>query len=224
MSCTRVDHVALWVEDPTPYAQFCTQHLGMHVIERSELFTLVGADARRGKLTFFCAEGARSWSPLAEISLHCSPSAAAGAATVLAPGRDGELDAGSGPEGMPVGLLVDGGGEDWDLARVSLLVERPIEAREGFSALGFQCDHGRLRLGETELVLEQRDDEPTLPTRLNHIAVLVDSAAAEGQRAAALGFEIDRTVDAANTRAVFVRGPEGVLVEYVEHKRTFSLT
>ena len=31
----------------------------MHVIERTDAFTLVGADARRGKLTLFDAEGPR---------------------------------------------------------------------------------------------------------------------------------------------------------------------
>src|SRR5919108_487885 len=36
--------------------------------------------------------------------------------------------------------------------------------------------------------------------------------------------EINYAVDAANTYAVFLRGPEHVRVEYVEHKPTFSLT
>ena len=35
-------------------------HLGMHVIERTDDFTLVGADARRFKLTLFAAEGRAS--------------------------------------------------------------------------------------------------------------------------------------------------------------------
>ena len=39
-----------------------------------------------------------------------------------------------------------------------------------------------------------------------------------------LGVEIDDVVDAPNTYAVFVWGPEHVRVEYVEHKPTFSLT
>ena len=38
------------------------------------------------------------------------------------------------------------------------------------------------------------------------------------------GIEIDNVVDAANTYAVFLWGPERVRVEYVEHKPTFSLT
>ena len=35
---------------------------------------------------------------------------------------------------------------------------------------------------------------------------------------------IQDVVDAPNTYAVFLRGPEHVRVEYVEHKSTFSLT
>ena len=38
------------------------------------------------------------------------------------------------------------------------------------------------------------------------------------------GFDVDSVVDAANTLAVFVWGPERVRLEYVEHKPSFSLT
>ena len=68
--------------------------------------------------------------------------------------------------------------------------------------------------------------DPGDPERplLNHLAVLVDSA--DDHRAAAdeLGIEVADVVDAANTYAVFLWGPERVKVEYVEHKPTFSLT
>jgi hypothetical protein len=55
-------------------------------------------------------------------------------------------------------------------------------------------------------------------------AVLVDSADEHEAAARDLGVEIDSVVDAANTLAVFVWGPERVRIEYVEHKPTFSLT
>jgi hypothetical protein len=35
--------------------------------------------------------------------------------------------------------------------------------------------------------------------------------------------DLDRVVDAENTRAVFVWGPDRVKLEYVEHKPSFSL-
>ena len=52
----------------------------------------------------------------------------------------------------------------------------------------------------------------------------VESAEEHIEEARELGLEIDNIVDAANTYAVFVWGPERVRVEYVEHKPTFSLT
>ena len=55
---------------------------------------------------------------------------------------------------------------------------------------------------------------------LNHLGVLVEKAAPAQE----LGFEVADVVDAANTYAVFVWGPERVKIEYVEHKPTFSLT
>ena len=39
-----------------------------------------------------------------------------------------------------------------------------------------------------------------------------------------LGIEVESVVDAANTFAAFLWGPERVRIEYVEHKPTFSLT
>jgi hypothetical protein len=59
---------------------------------------------------------------------------------------------------------------------------------------------------------------------LNHLAVLVGSTDEHIAAANDLGVEIDDVVDAANTYALFVWGPERVRIEYVEHKPTFSLT
>jgi hypothetical protein len=53
--------------------------------------------------------------------------------------------------------------------------------------------------------------------------VLVDSADEHISDAEELGI-VDNVVDAANTRAVFVWGPEHVRIEYVEHKPGFALT
>ena len=72
MEPTSLDHVALWVADRDPIAEFATAHLGMHVIERTEKFTLVGSDARRGKLTLFEAEGPREEGALARVGLRVS--------------------------------------------------------------------------------------------------------------------------------------------------------
>ena len=59
---------------------------------------------------------------------------------------------------------------------------------------------------------------------LNHIGVLVDSVDEHQAEAEELGVEIDDLVDAPNTLALFVWGPDRVKLEYVEHKPSFSLT
>src|SRR5919109_1726469 len=70
MKTNALDHVALWVADRDALADFCTGHLGMHVIDRTDAFTLVGADARRGKITLFAAEGPRDRGALKHIAVR----------------------------------------------------------------------------------------------------------------------------------------------------------
>src|SRR5215468_3609152 len=64
-----LDHVALWVADRDAIADFVTTKAGMHVVDRTEAFTLVGSDARRGKLTLFGAEGTRERGALKHVAL-----------------------------------------------------------------------------------------------------------------------------------------------------------
>jgi hypothetical protein len=49
------DHVALWTDERPALAGFLLDRTGAHEIERTDDFTLIGADARRGKLTLFDA-------------------------------------------------------------------------------------------------------------------------------------------------------------------------
>ena len=37
------------------------------------------------------------------------------------------------------------------------------------------------------------------------------------------GFHVNREVDAENSKAIFVRGPDDVELEYIEHKPSFVL-
>jgi hypothetical protein len=67
-----LDHVAFWLADREPIAEFLTSNVGMHVIDRQENFTLVGADARRGKLTLFSAEGPREQGAFKYVALRVS--------------------------------------------------------------------------------------------------------------------------------------------------------
>ena len=144
MQPKTLDHVAFWVADRDAIAAMLTSRLGVHEIDRQDKFTLLGADARRFKLTLFDAEGPREAGPFVHVAL-----------------------------------------------RVNRL---PAGAPAAFSA------------GEDLRI------------------VLVDSADDAVADADELGIEVESTVDAANTYAAFLVGPEGVRIEYVEHKASFSLT
>ncbi|HKD95787.1 MAG TPA: VOC family protein, partial [Gaiellaceae bacterium] len=70
MNPQTLDHVAYWVADRDAIAGFAIAHLGMHVVDRTDAFTLVGADARRGKLTLFAADAPRERGALEHVALR----------------------------------------------------------------------------------------------------------------------------------------------------------
>ena len=233
MPAHTLDHVALWVADRDAIAAFATRHLGMHVIERTDRFTLVGADARRGKLTLFQADGPREPGALKHVALRVSSLAESAALlpatlTTTAP-RPGELlfDVG---EGLQLGLVEAPTELEFDLDHVALFSARPLAAAEAYLALGFEraapAATGEPRVGVGGAFVEFHPGEPGEPERplLNHLAVLVESADEHLEHAESLGIEVADVVDAPNTYAVFVWGPESVKLEYVEHKPSFSLT
>ena len=207
-----LDHVALWVADRDRMAEIAVARLGLRVIEQTDRFTLLGADARRGKLTLFDGEGPREPGTLAGIGLRVSSLA----------GRDPVVDLG---EGLEVVLVEADTDSELDLDHVTLLSSDPEGALEAWEELGFaRTDDGRLEVGGAYLELRQGDPgDPERPL-LNHIGVLVDSVAEHQEAAEELGVEIDDYVDAPNTLALFVWGPDRVRLEYVEHKASFSLT
>src|SRR5204862_1038987 len=95
----------------------------MHVIDRTDAFTLVGADARRGKLTLFAAEGPRERGALEHVALRVADLDEALAAlpdglAVDRP-REGEayFDLG---EGIRVGLVRAANEVDSDLVHVEI--------------------------------------------------------------------------------------------------------
>ena len=184
----------------------------MHVIERTERFTLIGADARRGKLTLFEAEGPREQGVLGRIGLRVSSLA----------GREPVVDLG---EGLEV-LLVEGETDiDFDLDHVGLFSVDPAGAAAAWEAFGFErVGETRLEVGGAFVELLAGDPGTTERPLLNHMGVLVDSVGEHIAGAEERGIEIDEVVDAPNTLAVFVWGPDRVKLEYVEHKPSFSLT
>jgi catechol 2,3-dioxygenase-like lactoylglutathione lyase family enzyme len=234
MTPLTLDHVALWVADRDRLADFLTEHVGMHVIERTDRFTLVGSDARRGKLTLFAAEGPRERGALKHVALRVSDLSAVldelPPTLELEEPRAGEayFDL---SEGLRLGLIespkVD---VEYDLDHTALLSPDPEETARAYERLGFRYSppgpSGQPRVVVGGAFVEIYEGEPGDPERplLNHLAVLVDSADEHIAEAEELGVEIDEVVDAPNTYAVFVRGPDRVRIEYVEHKASFSLT
>jgi catechol 2,3-dioxygenase-like lactoylglutathione lyase family enzyme len=228
-----LDHVAYWLADRDSVGDFVTQHLGMHVIDRTDAFTLVGSDARRGKLTFFAAEGPRERAALEHVALRVGDldAAVAGLPSDLGVERpragEAYFDL---TEGVRLGLVEAPTDVDYDLDHVALRSADPQETAERYRAFGFAPAAAgpsaapRVEVGAAFVEFHQGDPgDPERPL-LNHLAVLVESADEHIAEAEELGIQVDNVVDAPNTYAVFLWGPERVRVEYVEHKPTFSLT
>ena len=230
MRPTQLDHVAYWVADRDMIADFVTAHLGMHVIDRTDAFTLVGADARRGKLTLFAAEGPREPGALKHVALRVSSlDRAERELGVDVQRQDGAVyfDV---SESLRLGLVEAPTEVEYDLDHVALWSASPKETAEAYEQLGFAAvepgPSGAPRVEAGGAFVEFHEGEPGDPEKplLNHLAVKVESADEHITEARELGIEIADIVDAANTYAVFVWGPERVKIEYVEHKPEFSLT
>jgi catechol 2,3-dioxygenase-like lactoylglutathione lyase family enzyme len=220
MQPKTLDHVAFWVADRDPIAAFCEERLGMHVIDRQDAFTLLGSDARRGKITLFDAEGPREAGPFGHVALRVSDLAAARGA--LPDGTPDVFDIGEGIRVMLVEAETD---VEYDLDHVALRSSNPEATAAEYERYGFQpAGPARVEVGGAHV--ELHDGDPGEPARplLNHLAVLVDSVDDVIADAADRGIEVQSVVDAANTYAAFLWGPERVRIEYVEHKPTFSLT
>jgi catechol 2,3-dioxygenase-like lactoylglutathione lyase family enzyme len=228
-----LDHVALWVADRDRIAVFVDERVGMHVIDRTDAFTLVGSDARRGKLTLFAAEGPREQGALKHVALRVS--SLERAERILGDDlepehpRPGEVYFNV-SDGLRLGLVEAPTDVDYDLDHVALWSEAPEETAEAYERLGFSpvepgpSETPRVEVGGAFVEFHRGDPgDPERPL-LNHLAVKVESADEHIEEARELGLDIDNIVDAANTYAVFVWGPEHVRVEYVEHKPEFSLT
>ncbi len=141
-----LDHVAYWLADRDAIAEFAVAHLGLHVIDRTDRFTLVGADARRGKLTLFAAEGPRERGALEHVAFRV---AALEPALALLPAglaierpRSGEayvdLD-----EGVRLGLVEADTDLDYDLDHVALRSADPQAAAAAYRPLGFAARRTR---------------------------------------------------------------------------------
>ena len=127
------------------------------------------------------------------------------------------------PAGVPLGL-VEARGENFDLDHVVLGLSDPESAARELVAMGFERRaDGSLAVGDRYVRVVRGSAADGARPLLNHLALLVDDARGIQDEAEGAGLEIDDVKDAKNTFAVFLRGPEGVRIEYVEHKPGFAL-
>jgi catechol 2,3-dioxygenase-like lactoylglutathione lyase family enzyme len=229
MQIKMLDHIALYMDDREEAARFLTTHLGFHVVDHTERYTLVGAGGRLGKLTLFDAPQGTTPSPgeISRITIRVSDPEAA--ASKLPPEAKAEpLDGGyafTGPEGLPLALVPDRGEfADYDLEGFTLLSGSPEESAHTFVEMGFTPTDEATTVKAGDYLVRLTDSAPEAGGMLFHVGCLVDSAEGHRREAEEKGLEVTNFVEGPNTLAAFVRGPEGVSVEYVEHKPTFSLT
>jgi hypothetical protein len=131
-------------------------------------------------------------------------------------------------EGVRIRLVEAPTDVEYDLDHVALYSVDPEQTAQDYTALGFNVaepsieGHPRVEVGGAHVEFHHGDPGDSDKPLLNHVAVLVDEVdpvIAEAEKRDI----VDNVVDAANTRAVFVWGPERVRIEYVEHKPGFAL-
>ena len=229
MNVLKLDHIALYMADRAAAAGFLTSHLGFHVVDYTDRYTLVGAGGRVGKLTLFDTPGdlTPSPEPIERINIRVADPESAAANLPSEAGAEPRGDGYyfTGPEGLPFALVTaEDGVTDYDLEGLVLRSASPVDSARLFLDMGFAAgeDPTTVKAGEYRLHLVH--SAPEAGGMLFHVGCLVGSAEDHRREAEEQGFEVQDFVEGPNTLAVFVRGPEDVSVEYVEHKPTFSLT
>jgi catechol 2,3-dioxygenase-like lactoylglutathione lyase family enzyme len=220
----RLDHVAIHVADRDAFAQELVDRFDVHVIEQTERFTLIGADASHGKLTLLDKVDDDGPDPVPNriVSL------------VLA---EGAGSSGPPPVTLPGGLVVtfapiDDLGPEWtDTPRHALvglmlrtmdppLAAATFETQHDMHVGAVSPDHAVLEVGEAStegrITLSRETWSEDAPSMLDHIGIRVPDAASWRERAEQRELDVVKWVDAPHSRAVFVTGPDHLLLEYVE--------
>jgi catechol 2,3-dioxygenase-like lactoylglutathione lyase family enzyme len=217
-----LDHVAIHVADRDATADELVAQFDWHVIERTERFTLLGADAAHGKLTLLDAEDDRAPQPNRILSI------------VLAESGNGTPPPVELRDGLVVTFVAtDELGAEWaELPRHALVgvslraTDPPIAAAEfesyhGMHVGSMTSEFAVLRVGEDSTdgritLSRERWSDDTAPSMLDHIGIRIDDAEAWRAKAEAAQVDVVKWVEAPHSKAVFVAGPDGLLIEYVE--------
>jgi catechol 2,3-dioxygenase-like lactoylglutathione lyase family enzyme len=223
-----LDHVAIRVRDRDTVAKELVAALDVRVIERTDRLTLLGPSFAAGKIT------------LLDATEGTEPQATRLISLVLASGAGRAPDA---PLVLSCGLVLTFQGGDTDdertttaprhaLVGIALRSDDPpiaaslLDAEHGLRAESIGADSASLICGATgdggfiTLVRERspraRSGDVRQPM-LDHIGIRVDDASAWRDYAERANLRLDKWVDAEHSRAVFITGPDDLLIEYVEH-------
>lgn len=213
MNPRQLDHVALFVSEPERCAQALLARLPFRVLERSDEFVLVGRSRERSKVTLFGADDPREPGNLVRVGIGVP---CALAATSLDVSRE-----------LPLELVPAAPEGEVEIDHLALLVRDPAASARDWLRFGFEPAARiggveRVRLGSAFVELHPGFPRHTDRPVLNHLGLLVESLDEVRRAAADSGIEIEREVEAENSTALFVRGPDGVQVEYIEHDPSFA--
>ncbi len=229
LALPRLDHVALHVADRDAFADLLVDLLDVSVLERTARFTLLGAHPDHGKLTLLDAVDDRlpASTRIVSLVLAESPGADTRSPIVL----EGDL--------VITFVGVDELGPAWAgtprhaLVGVTLrcvdppLAAAALEAIHGMHVEVVTPDHAMLDIGELDahgrLTLTREDwRADDRAAMLDHVGVRVDDALDSRLRFEQEGLDVVRWVDAPHSRAVFVEGPDQLLLEFVELTQPFA--
>lgn len=209
----KLDHVALWVSDPDEAASVVLGRLPFRVLEEGDDFLLLGRSPELGKLTLFEAPGPRERGALVRVGFGI-PCAAERTAI--------ELD-----DELRIELVPSDPHGEVDLDHVALQVPDPGASVREWMRLGLERDEiagpvQRIRLGDAYVELHPGSPAGSERPLLNHLGLLVSSIEDVRQSVAQHDLPVTREIDANNSHALFVEGPDGVEIEFIEHKESFA--
>jgi catechol 2,3-dioxygenase-like lactoylglutathione lyase family enzyme len=213
----KLDHVALYVTDPEAVAGRILSQLPFRIIEETDEFVLLGRDPELGKLTLFHPPepGPREPGVLRSVGIGVP------CATVE---RTLYLD-----EGLRLELIPSDPDGEVEVDHVTFVAPDPAASARQWLELGLEpapkSPNGdlRVKVGDQNIELHPGTPHTTERPLLNHLGVLVPSFDDAQRAAGEEGLEVTKVVDAEHSRALFVLGPDGVELEYIEHKASFAL-
>lgn len=212
---TMLDHVALHAGDADVVAARVLAQLPFRVIEESDDFVLLGRDPKLGKLTLFHSDPGRQPGELRSIGIGI-PCAEVGRS----------VDVG---EHLVLDFVPTGVGGEVEVVHLALLTPDPAASARAWLEFGFEPapkgwnEVRRVRVGHQYVELWEGDPGRTDRPLLNHVGLLVESLDEVRRTVENRGGDVTREVDADQSRALFLRGPDGVQLEYIEHKPSFAL-